>query len=342
MAAFVPTTAVLRTQQSTSSTDAPSRDELLSGVAARRIERARLVRLDTLQKQAAWLEELALLRDKSPVPDDTVAQQKSYMDRLAEYACHVSFAFSPDAAVPFVANRQQRAKEIQAYSEAASGNWNAQLDLLRTPPRPHEILVESMEITSTTKPAFETSAPAALTAAKTPVVPVEIPVEATVEVADVTSPPAVVETQPAPEAKVVVETIEPGETSSTMNSAVTKKKKSKQTVTPQPPADGGDSKSTLKSFGVGLLDAIVEGVKPMTDAVQPTFTAQVSEALSVEGKTGKKADKLIPQDLLELVTNGKVKDLTVTKLRRLLSSVGLKTSGRKSELIARLTSYVRS
>lgn len=75
-----------------------------------------------------------------------------------------------------------------------------------------------------------------------------------------------------------------------------------------------------KSLAEKLLEAIVEGV----EAPEP--------AAPVVDKT----------DLLGLVESGKIKKLTVTKLKRLLSANGLKTSGRKSELIARLTSYANT
>lgn len=77
-----------------------------------------------------------------------------------------------------------------------------------------------------------------------------------------------------------------------------------------------------RSIGETILDAIVEGVP----------SPQKEEASQVVDKS----------DLIELVDSGKVKNLTVTKLRRLLSANNLKTSGRKSELIARLTSYAKA
>lgn len=83
-----------------------------------------------------------------------------------------------------------------------------------------------------------------------------------------------------------------------------------------------DAKKTL---GEKILDAIVEGVPTPKDGTSPAEDV-------VMGKT----------EVLELVESGKIKNLTVTKLRRLLSSNSLKTSGRKSELIARLTSFAKS
>lgn len=77
-----------------------------------------------------------------------------------------------------------------------------------------------------------------------------------------------------------------------------------------------------RSIGEVIIDAIVEGVD------------------APEGESGQPStDK---SDLIELVDSGKVKNLTVTKLRRLLTQNGLKTSGRKAELIARLTSFAKA
>eukprot|EP00178_Gracilaria_changii_P020918 TRINITY_DN614_c0_g1_i1.p1 TRINITY_DN614_c0_g1~~TRINITY_DN614_c0_g1_i1.p1 ORF type:complete len:386 (-),score=73.32 TRINITY_DN614_c0_g1_i1:2078-3235(-) len=75
-----------------------------------------------------------------------------------------------------------------------------------------------------------------------------------------------------------------------------------------------------RSIGKVLLDAIVEGVPSKEKEVAPPV------------------DKT---DLIFLVESGKIKSLTVSKLRRLLSANNLKTSGRKAELIARLTSFAK-
>lgn len=76
-----------------------------------------------------------------------------------------------------------------------------------------------------------------------------------------------------------------------------------------------------RSIGEVLIDAIVKGV--------------ASPPEKEETAVDKSA-------LIELVDTGKIKNLTVSKLRRLLTDNGLKTSGRKSELIARLTSFAKS
>lgn len=75
-----------------------------------------------------------------------------------------------------------------------------------------------------------------------------------------------------------------------------------------------------KSIAEKLLEAIVEGVETPEPA----------------------APEVDKTDVIELVDTGKIKKLTVTKLKRLLSASGLKTSGRKAELIARLTSYANA
>lgn len=94
-------------------------------------------------------------------------------------------------------------------------------------------------------------------------------------------------------------------------------KPSAEPVTEAPESSSGVEE---RSIGEKLIDAIVEGV----DAPDVS-TPDVDKS-----------------DLIELVQSGKVKNLTVTKLRRLLSANGLKTSGRKSELIARLTSFANA
>lgn len=86
------------------------------------------------------------------------------------------------------------------------------------------------------------------------------------------------------------------------------------------PAAAKPEQEDAVSIGDVILDAIVDGVE-----TTPVEKAPVDKS-----------------DVIQLVDSGKVKNLTVTKLRRLLSSNGLKTSGRKSELIARLTSFAKS
>lgn len=92
-------------------------------------------------------------------------------------------------------------------------------------------------------------------------------------------------------------------------------------ATSESPGGVKDAREDSKNIGEKLLDAIVEGVDtPGTEETPPI-------------------DK---SELIDLVDTGKIKNLTVTKLRRLLSANGLKTSGRKSELIARLTSFANT
>ncbi|CAN8066377.1 unnamed protein product [Agarophyton chilense] len=82
------------------------------------------------------------------------------------------------------------------------------------------------------------------------------------------------------------------------------------------------SDSKAPSIGKAILDAIVEGVP---SKLKPKDVPQTSDK----------------RELIFLVDSGKVKNLTVSKLRRLLSANSLKTSGRKAELIARLTSFAK-
>lgn len=87
------------------------------------------------------------------------------------------------------------------------------------------------------------------------------------------------------------------------------------------PNEDSDTKGQKKPLSRILLDAITEGVPCREDEEK------------------EESDK---SQIVELVDSGKVKNLTVSKLKRLLSAHNLKTSGRKSELIARLTSFARS
>eukprot|EP00177_Eucheuma_denticulatum_P006052 GFKZ01011036.1.p1 GENE.GFKZ01011036.1~~GFKZ01011036.1.p1 ORF type:complete len:461 (-),score=98.83 GFKZ01011036.1:2632-4014(-) len=80
-----------------------------------------------------------------------------------------------------------------------------------------------------------------------------------------------------------------------------------------------------KTLGEKILNAIVDGVEHPEQPVTPADEDPVDKAYVVD-----------------LVASGKIKSLTVTKLRRLLSANSLKTSGRKSELIARLTSFAKA
>lgn len=81
------------------------------------------------------------------------------------------------------------------------------------------------------------------------------------------------------------------------------------------------SSSGKKSLGEALVDAIVEGVpKHEVEEDEPVDKSQI----------------------VYLVDTGKIKKLTVSKLKRLLSAHNLKISGKKSELIARLTSFAKS
>lgn len=80
-----------------------------------------------------------------------------------------------------------------------------------------------------------------------------------------------------------------------------------------------------KTLGEKILNAIVDGVE------HPDQPAAAADEEPVDKGY-----------VVDLVASGKIKSLTVTKLRRLLSANSLKTSGRKSELIARLTSFAKA
>lgn len=84
--------------------------------------------------------------------------------------------------------------------------------------------------------------------------------------------------------------------------------------------DEGDK----KPLGQALLEVITEGV-PSVDKGEESVNEDTSDK----------------SQIISLVDTGKIKKLTVSKLKRLLSAHNLKTSGRKSELVARLTSFVK-
>ncbi|KAI0561293.1 hypothetical protein FGB62_87g045 [Gracilaria domingensis] len=96
----------------------------------------------------------------------------------------------------------------------------------------------------------------------------------------------------------------------------------KEEKTPAQEPEEPQSEPKERSIGKVLLDAIVEGV--------PSKPKEENDPA---------VDK---SDLIFLVDSGKIKNLTVSKLRRLLSTNNLKTSGRKAELIARLTSFAKN
>lgn len=87
-----------------------------------------------------------------------------------------------------------------------------------------------------------------------------------------------------------------------------------------------------KPLGQALLEVITEGV--------PSKSEQEEEEDSDE-TSGQLAEPVDKSQLIYLVDTGKLKNLTVSKLKRLLSAHNLKTSGRKSELIARLISFAK-
>jgi SAP domain len=146
---------------------------------------------------------------------------------------------------------------------------------------------------------------------------------------------------------------------------------------PIPDCNNAAAGRTAATIGAKIIASIVNGVDRVRDAVEEELeTQKAAEAKSaaavpdaavaaasaaaaskqakkdkesasaaVENVIGIAADAArpeVPQDLVELVETGTLKKLTVTKLRRLLSTYGLKTVGRKTELINRLTSFVKA
>lgn len=104
---------------------------------------------------------------------------------------------------------------------------------------------------------------------------------------------------------------------------------------PSDRARGTPSQTQDGSVAVGerMIGAVVNALKH-----SPTPSETNQTVLSNKSSTRKKPT----EDLVSLVETGKIKALTVTKLRRLLRSYDLKTTGKKSELVARLVSLVKS
>jgi SAP domain len=97
---------------------------------------------------------------------------------------------------------------------------------------------------------------------------------------------------------------------------------------------GSGFQSSPADIRASILNAIVDGVDIDREALK---------APAPKRKSSSGAARAVPsEDLIELIDSGKLKNLTVSKLRRLLSIHELKTTGRKAELIARLVSFVKS
>lgn len=119
----------------------------------------------------------------------------------------------------------------------------------------------------------------------------------------------------------------------------TKSKKEAKTSQRRKGASGDAEGPNLASIGEALIGAIVDGV--------PAPVGEESGDGASSSNLGNASEKHVvvkkpDQGLIDLVATGRLKNLTVTKLKRLLSENGQKTIGKKAELIARLTSFVKS
>lgn len=102
-----------------------------------------------------------------------------------------------------------------------------------------------------------------------------------------------------------------------------------------PAEEEASAEGEVKPLGQALLEVITEGVPNRPGDEEKEEPAPTSASAAP-------AEIIDKSQIIYLVDTGKVKNLTVMKLRRLLSAHNLKTSGRKSELIARLTSFARA
>jgi SAP domain len=186
------------------------------------------------------------------------------------------------------------------------------------------------------------------------------------------SPTVVAKAAAPPAAKpVVTPAAKPVPTSATPD-ATTVPPSDAKTIAPRTDAPGHDSNEnsaaagrTAAEIGARIIASIIDGVDRVREAVEEELVdnSEVPDAAvaaaaaavrkrhsesasaAVEDIVGVAVDaarREVPEDLVELVDTGSLKKLTVTKLRRLLSTYNLKTTGRKAELIARLTSFVKA
>lgn len=249
-----------------------------------------------------------------------------------------------------------RAQQIADDSALKRALWEAEIATLRTPPRPKAestvsvpwptIIPTIISLDSNGTPLQQSvtkvSAPEPVVVKE--VVKVEKPVKLAPE-------PVKVESKPEPKIEAI--TTPPEITPNTED-----KKKTETiiqspaepiaAVSTKPPTTQRPSRSSQESKKSEVENSqereLLELVKTRSGTSSKVLDvgSQAKEPATREESNGVAAvEKEIPSNVLDAVNEGKLKGLTVTKLRRMLTECGLKTSGRKSELIARLTSYVR-
>lgn len=370
---YTPTACLTRTNRHEERMSMSERAAVLAAVVARAQERARLIAADSAAKKTAWEMELNALRTKRPSTHHVQSTANHSVVNWLELVPRRDMYPDPDAWLKLygihLAPPSEHATVKQDATSAIVNDvpiQTVQEDAKKSSIPSAAPAIAHEDVTIFAEQAVEQ----AVTQQRTKVVEevVEVPLEVSAppameeEVPQVVHAPNVQERieQPAPEAVVQAtavadETqieaaaqvqIEHTETVASESTQVQERKRTKKRKSAA--QESAPSQTTL---GGALLDAIVEGVdtsKPLvstSSASEPKDTKVVEATTNTpipESKKTVEKTKVVDAEITYLVDSGKVKNLTVTKLRRLLSASGLKTSGRKSELIARLTSFAKA
>jgi SAP domain len=340
-----------------------SREDAIASALRRRDELEAIVVRDSAEKRFSWESELRALSTSGPVADhghvdndavDRVSSIFSYAPvdvspaafshRMHQYNTHVAcahFGAAPNLGKPTERSAPSTAPLLKsapvATGSPASAPSATVVSKAAAPPAAKPAATPAAKPVRTSD-AKSVAAPDAASVATPGDKPVATPSAKPVATPDAT-------TVPPPDAKTIApRTDAPGHTSNENSAAAGR---------------------TAAEIGARIIASIVDGVDRVREAVEEELVGNSevpdaavaaaaaavrkrnseSASAAVEDIVGVAADaarKEVPADLVELVETGSLKKLTVTKLRRLLSTYDLKTTGRKAELIARLTSFVKA
>lgn len=314
----------------------PSRSELLREVAREGASRAARIAADTAAKRAAWEAEQESLRTRGPpAAGATVAVGSrkgagpTYRDRMQAIARMADAALAPPlmnySSVEEAAGRgEERAAKASAGGRKEGAEAKKAAEAKVAADRRAAELAEAAK-QAAIKAAEEKEASAKKTASKAAAAAASASKKSEASTPKASAPPTGVSGLYSPPERVT-ETAE----ADVM-----------EAVTPVPLSSdaGGTPAGEKRSIGDAIINAIVEGVRPIVGERADAAAEAAADKVPAGEANGKPRPG---PELKGLVTSGDVKKLTVTKLRRLLSDNKLKTSGRKAELIARLTSFANS
>ena len=326
------TTFVLPSYPS-STTSSPDVDAIRAALLERAKQHEQAVHNDAITKAQQWYHEMSALREISPTSSSIPAQ---IIDRQSALA--TTTVLSPQISSPVHEEKNSQVNPVvqssskteeKTIKESQQVSSQSQASAVETVKEEKiESSQKSQPNTVKTTPIFELYSPppsknedrSSKNSGKSIV---ETAVKTVKEVVDkvTSSVESVTEKEDSVTASGSEQVLADSALSAMKNIKSTTKKVSSTVEKVVKPKSEKQDDSPPKSIGEAILDAIVDGVpSPQTEEVP-----QVDKS-----------------DLIELVDTGKIKNLTVTKLRRLLSANNLKTSGRKSELIARLTSFAKA